>query len=353
MPARKKRSKAATQREQNKRNDNDSILPNSSFENMQSTLHYSVVSGTLHQGDVRFQYPGVQCTFISFWALVLMENKSPLLWNATDIDSCIVDGNDRFIKHCFKSEIQPRQLLVKELPQSTDAYNSLIQLSQFDSGIKAGTLNQPKSIGATNAVFISIEEAILGCFHTFNSCFLVCGGQTVAIAKRQNRFFVFDSHSRGKDGLLHHTGNAVLVSFIKIQDLIDFVKKLFIESLRLKPAEQFELVPVTIFKRYHSIDKVNGSVSSIVNTGPSIEPALSCREPDTSNPNEQALNLSDVSKHEARKDYMRVYMQRRRDVDSFRKKAMQYHSKVNKNCEKPKKVGKRLTSKLLSQGNTR
>ena len=145
MPARKKRSKAATQREQRKRNDNDgeivdvpmsSTLQNCSFQNMQSTLHYSVVSGTLHQGDMRFQYPGVQCTFISFWALVLMENKSPLLWKTTDIDSCIVDGNDRFIKHCFNIEIQPRQLLVKELPLSADAQNSLIHLSQSDSELK-------------------------------------------------------------------------------------------------------------------------------------------------------------------------------------------------------------------------
>ena len=352
MPARKKRSKAATQREQKKRNDEGEIMDISlnsnlqtSVQNKQRTEHYSVVSGTLHQGDVRFQYPGVQCTFISFWALVLMENKCPLSWNAKDIDSCIVVGNDRFIEHCFNIEIQPRQLLVKELPQSTDAHNSLIQLSQFDSSIKVGTLNQPTSVDETNAIFISIEEAILGCFHRFKSCFLVCGGQTIAIAKRKNRFFVFDSHSRGKDGLLHHTGSAVLVSFVEIQDLIDFVKKLFIESLRLKPSEQFELVPVNIFKGRHNIDKENGSVSSFVDSGPSMEAALSCQESDTSNPNEQAAavsiardfssipnqkiaeqtanlnHLSDVSKPSSRKDYMRVYMQRRRGDDSFREKS--------------------------------
>ena len=234
MPARKKRSKAATQREHEKRNDCErepvdisvpSTLQNCSLQNVQSNGYCTVVSGTLHQGDVRFAYPGIQCTFISFWALVLMENKSPLLWNTTDIDSCIVDGNDRFIRHCSKMLIQPRQLLVKELPQSCDAHNSLIQLSQLDSAIKVGMLNQPLSICETNAVSVPIEEAILGCLHRFSSCFLVCGGQTIAIAKRQNLFFVFDSHSRGQDGLLHHMGSAVLVSFIQIQDLISFVKK--------------------------------------------------------------------------------------------------------------------------------
>ena len=375
MPARKKRSKAATQREQNKkRNDSESEivdislpgLQNGSVQNKQGGEHYSVVSGTIHQGDVRFQYPGVQCTFISFWALVLMENKSPHLWNSTDIDFCIVDGNDRFIKHCFKTEIQPRQILVKELPQSTDAYNSFIRFSQSDSTIKVGTLNQPTSVCETNAVFISIEKAILGCFHRFISCFLVCGGQTIAIAKRQNRFFVFDSHSRGKDGFLHHNGSAVLVSFNEIWDLISFLKHLFIESLRLKPSEQFELVPVTISKLSYDIYQENESLSSVVDSSLNTELEFSCKESNISNTNEQAANItiaresssvpnqkiaalheegvqsyltdqkkhdteyrqtsvfnhsSDVSKRATRIDYMRVYMQRRRNDDSFRKKS--------------------------------
>ena len=328
-----------------------STSQNCSLQSVQNNGYYTVVSGTLHQGDVRFAYPGVQCTFISFWALVLMENKSPLLWNTTDIDSCIVNGNDRFIRHCFKMEIQPRQLLVKELPQSSDTHNSLIQLSQLDSAIKVGMLNQPLSIGETNVVFVPIEEAILGCFHRFNSCFLVCGGQTIAIAKRQNRFFVFDSHSRGPDGLLHHMGSAVLVSFIQIQDLISFVKKLLIESLRLKPSEQFELVPVTVCKHNCNTDKETGSAK--------------CKESNTLNPNKQVATITmaldsspipnqkaavlherdmqlyftdqkkrdpecketaisnhlDVSKHAARKKYMMVYMQMKRRDDSFRKKS--------------------------------
>ena len=47
----------------------------------------NVVSGTLHQGDTRFQYPGVQCTYISFFALISMELKSPHLWTTHDIDN--------------------------------------------------------------------------------------------------------------------------------------------------------------------------------------------------------------------------------------------------------------------------
>ena len=144
----------------------------SCLQNMPSNINCSVVSGRMHQGDLRFQYPGVQCTFISFWALVLMENKSPVLWNTSDIDSCIIDGNERFLEHCVYIKSQPRQLLVRELPQSINAYGSLIQLSQLDSDIKVGTLNEPSN-SASNAILTSIEEAISRCFEQFNSCFFL------------------------------------------------------------------------------------------------------------------------------------------------------------------------------------
>ena len=135
MPARTKKSKAALQREDQKRSgskiDTYEVLPSTAQNNLlgneEKTALCTVISGTLHQGDVRFPYPGVQCTYISFWALVLMENKQPLLWNAGDIDSCIVGGNARFLEHCFKNNIQPRQLLVKELPQSITVSNCLIK----------------------------------------------------------------------------------------------------------------------------------------------------------------------------------------------------------------------------------
>ena len=113
-----------------------------------------------------------------------------------------------FLNIVFSIQSQPRQLLVKELPQSINTGKSLIKLDQLDSNIKVGTLDQ-QSLKNTTVGICTIDEAILKSFDQFTSCFLVCGGQTIALAKRQNRFFVFDSHSRGKDGLLHHVGSAV------------------------------------------------------------------------------------------------------------------------------------------------
>ena len=363
MPARTKKSKAALQREDQKRSDskNDTVkvLPSTSQNNVlqdkEKTAIRTVIQGTLHQGDLRFHYPGVQCTYISFWALVVMENKKPLLWNADDIDSCIVDGNARFLEHCFKNNIQPRQLLVKELPQSIRVSNCLIKLHQFDNDIKVGTLDESISTSESNSIFCTIEEAILSSFDLFSSCFLVCGGQTIAIAKRQNIFFVFDSHSRGKDGLLHHAGSAVLLYFTDIHVLVRFIKQLFIKSLCITVTEQFELVPVTFSKQSNDKETESEASSCIMSIGLNTEPQTSCKQINISNVNDQAKSAASAmnssspldnenislldrdmhshfvetrvqsqtlisSKHVARKEYMRGYMAMRRNDDYFRKK---------------------------------
>ena len=372
MPARKKRSKAAMQRKDTKKNvgmnhiveEKPQTFQHIPLQSMEKTVSRCVISGSLHQGDVRFLYPGVQCTFISLWALVLMESKPPLLWKTADINGCVIDGNDRFLEHCFSIQIQPRQLLVKELPQSINAGKSYIKLDQLDSNIKVGTLDK-QSLKNTTVDIFTIDEAILRSFDQFTSCFLVCGGQTIALAKRQNRFFVFDSHSRGKDGLLHHVGSAVLVSFIDVQGLIAFIKQLFLESLRLKSNEQFELVPVTISKQSLFEEKTKEAAISIASTclKSTLETASGASK--KTNPNDQVApitsatnsfgkeNLSVVALHERdmqsyfddqekrdtkyrktvyenkyfdkpkhdRKEYMKGYMQKRRIDDSFRKKS--------------------------------
>ena len=60
--------------------------------------------------------------------------------------------------------------------------------------------------------------------------------------------FVFDPHSRGKDGLLHPDGSAVLASFPCIRGALLFLEKLLTQSLRLSMLTQFELVPLYILR---------------------------------------------------------------------------------------------------------
>ena len=362
MPGRTKRSKSAVQREQNRRDckDNDTpsasdyALKRKSLQNVLSVTNYQVVKGSFHQGDVRFQYPGIQCTYISFWALIRMHVKDPLTWQDYDVDFCITEGNDKFLQHCFNLKTEPKMLLVNDLPRFIKTDDAYFECIQSDDDIINGTLDHSKSIN-TGFPYVNIAEAIKRGFDLSQSCLLVCGGQTIAIAKEEDNFFLFDPHSRGNDGLLHPTGSAVLVSFSDIQDLITFIGKLFIDSLSQRPSELFELVPIIISKqedpkqiakqysgnanlitKLETPIKLSAAVNSV--TKKILEDSVDGKKENTSARCDKAIQsyFADQKKrdqeHKVKKqslllgetsntnDYMRQYMQKKRKNDLFRKK---------------------------------
>ena len=365
MPRRSKKSKAAGEREQAKTNEikPENDKPSTShFDNelSRNNENWKVMSGKLHQGDNCFQYPGIQCTYISFWALVYMTIKTPMSWNVNDIDSCVINGNARFLEHCIQRKLQPQKLLAKELPKFVVVNSNAFECHQLDEEIKVGTLNQESIDDKVYADTLS--NALFKSLLNSDSCLFVCGGQTIAIAKRENTFYVFDPHSRGNDGLLHHTGSAVLVSFTEIECLTMFIEKLFLRSLRLKSSEMFELVPIQISMisddKERQILKQTCSATRYNHSKYSIEvPMERIKEVQSSAQNIQKDSFDDEMKtssalhvqaidsyfadqskrNEAhkekialersphqdsnvkRKDYMRQYMQKRRVNESCRK----------------------------------
>ena len=270
MPRRSRKSKAAGQREQTKKNVDRNMLQTLSpfFESELSKgseriSDCKVLCGTVHQGDVRFQYPGIQCTYISFFALTSMMIKSPLNWIVNDVDVCVTRGNDEFIQHCFEQRWEPKMLLVNELPQVVCVNGTKFDCHCSDTNIVTGTLEQHLS-GSTTSISTPIGDAVVNCFGISNSCLLICGGQTIALAKHENVFFIFDPHSRDENGMQHHSGNAVLVTLSSLQNLIDFIKRLLLHSLRLKASEQYELIPISITKQKEDNFKQANWVSNCI-----------------------------------------------------------------------------------------
>ena len=97
-----------------------------------------------------------------------------------------------------------------------------------------------------------MKKALSEIFQRSQTCLLFCGGLTIAVAKLDTHFYTFDSHSRGKDGLLNQQGTAVLMVFDHLDYLMRYIEELFLNSLKLKPSDQFELVPVNITQ--HAIE---------------------------------------------------------------------------------------------------
>ena len=324
MPGKSKKRKAAERREQAKKEADLDILNKSINEEIPvqygSVTDYKVLSGSLHQGDIRFEYPGVQCTYISLWALISMKSKNPQIWNANDVDSCIIEGNNRFLSYCIEEKFQPKMLLVKELPRVVNGNDCTFACLQLDDNIIVGTLSQRVST-ATTFLTESISDAVVKGFEISDSCLLVCGGQTVALAKREDDFFLFDPHSRGGDGFLHQAGTAVLISFTEIQYLVSFIERLWLHSLLLKPSEQFELVPVTVVElKNDSEDKPLDEPSRIKDETHQQAYIFNDRQKIHDNScMEKTQEKSGMTKSN-RTEYMRQYMQKRRESESFRER---------------------------------
>ena len=370
MPRRSRKSKAAGQRELGKKNVDSgmprTLLPFESepSEGIERITDCKVLCGTLHQGDIRFQYPGIQCTYISFFALTSMIMKDPLDWTMNDVDVCVTRGNNGFIKHCFEQNWEPKMLLANELPQVICVNDTTFQCSCSDVHIATGTLESLEpSTDSTMSISLPIDVALGNCFRISNSCLLICGGQTIALAKRENSFFIFDPHSRDENGMQHHSGNAVLVTFYSFQSLMDFIKRLLLHSLRLRASEQYELVPFLITKQGEGMSKQANQVSDCSSihysrdedswqekqTKPrerspyepreSLTPILDaehnqnqrettiCSDPDAINQRKRDREQRekrmfeqsrDIGSEDARKAYMKHYMQKRRDNEFFR-----------------------------------
>ena len=250
MPRRGKKSKAAKQRESVKGYSDPQAHGSLEHRNDQSNSNIimcvkKVVSGTLHQGDTLFLFPGIQCTYISFLSLVFMTIKEPKSWTYKDIDACVFDGNSKFIGHCRERDMEPKMLMANELPEFISYFGKEFICKRSDSQIQVGLL-KPSKDNMKEGEIQSICNGLTEVFNYTDSCLLICGGQTVAIAKHEDHFYAFDPHSRGKDGLLNPVGNAVLIMFATLDELIVHFEKLLLDSLKLQWSQQFELVPVSI-----------------------------------------------------------------------------------------------------------
>ena len=359
MPRKRKGVTAAQQRERLKRQHNSTIAGQLQSDQGEPELvspinepeACKVMSGTFHQGHTRFQYPGIQCAYISLIALIRMTRKDPQLWTSGHIDSCLIDGNSMFLKHCEALDMQPKMLMANELPRIVHFTQTSFVCSQSESDNEVGLL-KPDLCDANQCVAKSIEKAILERLDTSQTCLLFCGGQTIAIAKVKAHYYAFDPHSRGKDGLLDPIGTAVLMVFEHLNALVYYIEMLFMGSLKLGPAEQFELVPLNISQQsIESPEDVPKSCSETVeiptalstNTSETRE-SISDQKPhvETGINNlgtpesiesyfedqkrrqklfqESHIDKTTTKSESKRNEYMKNYMKRRRAIETIRKK---------------------------------
>ena len=320
-----------------------------------------------------------------------MKVKDPSVWSGNDIDSCVIEGNERFLEHCFSQNWQPKMLLVNELPRIISVNGADFECRQSDADIATGTIDQPTRT-SSRCISQTIDDAISKCFDVSDSCLLVCGGQTIAVAKRNNIFFVFDPHSRGITGLQHHSGSAVLVTIKESRNLIGFIRKLLMQSLKLKPSDLFELVPILISEQHITSNKPTKDTFLTDATKPSANKGSyreNCTKSNFDSQDTKRQNISvgqnhatasmhncamdsyftdqlkrdreyrskrslsqniDLCNKNTRRDYIRTYMQKKRQTEYFRKqdnlKAAERMQKIQSTEEGRQKHNKRSAEKM-------
>ncbi|KAK3921602.1 Cytochrome P450-terp, partial [Frankliniella fusca] len=192
-----------------------------------------VISGSFDQSDIlRFpKYFGRQCSANAVTAICKANIVNPGLWTCQTIDECLMTGNklfEMFYEHHPNSfshfYLRPEELYsTVSFPETEITFQ--IEKDAIYDGTSVNSIATVNNDGPTN---YCLHDAILCFFHNFNYGVLTCQVQCIAIMKIENKYYVFDSHKRGKNGLNDGTnGTAVLMIYPTICELVTHLKTLF------------------------------------------------------------------------------------------------------------------------------
>lgn len=188
------------------------------------------VAGRIHQGNSVFNYAGVQCTAMAYFAVVTMftsfySNTDPSQFNNDVIDNIVIEGNNLYENLIWTNGFNPGQYLAHdELPESISTNMGIVETTIYTDilyGI-VGTSVYPTGIGA-----LSLFDAIHTGFQI--SDYLICtvGDLTIAIVHNTHNYFIFDSHSRNLLGNVNISGNSILLQFSDIDSVTVYLLQMY------------------------------------------------------------------------------------------------------------------------------
>ncbi|XP_055088447.1 uncharacterized protein LOC129457419, partial [Periophthalmus magnuspinnatus] len=181
----------------------------------------SVVRGSFHQGDFRFEYAGVQCMAIALVALAKHSVCNVFSWDQRQLDLVLNLGDALYTDRRNRGLTHGRDLLIaSDLPRE-----SVIDGQQFSF-----SFSQPVN-GAANVVehefievgaWVTLDGALEQMLAQYDTCLMTLCGAACAIIKDNGRYAVVDSHSRSAEGLVDPDGKSVVMYFGHIDELYSF-----------------------------------------------------------------------------------------------------------------------------------
>ena len=167
---------------------------------------------------------------MAFAAMLLSQVLSPFSWTSAHMDLILELGDQLY------HEVPHKHTYVEytELPQKICVTSFQRQFNSEAVAILCGYLGSRDSSGQ----LYSLEDASAMACQSGAGYLLISCSYTISVFNVDDCFFLFDSHSRGQDGLPAPDGTAVLMKFDSVPDVSKHIRRLYRGNMHA----QFDIV---------------------------------------------------------------------------------------------------------------
>ena len=170
---------------------------------------------------------GIQCSCNALYAICFSMVKKVSVWKSYDLDYILEKGDKT-----FKLLGISRPLFMSELPHNIMIENNVIEVDMLENYF--GLLGKD-NIFENNA---SVRE-------TGNGLIFMTGGFTISLIWSK-KVFLFDSHSRDRNGTFTSNGNSMVLSFKSLIDVNYYIKMEYSKHFSNFREKQYELQYVRV-----------------------------------------------------------------------------------------------------------
>ncbi|KAB0791417.1 hypothetical protein PPYR_03217 [Photinus pyralis] len=178
-----------------------------------------ILRGSFNQNDRRFEKEvrGTQCTAAAALSLAFALIKPESKWTTEDVDEILIQ-TEPYYKECVAklksgNKFRDGKLLVDELNRKCALEGTEINFDIEECAVNG--LIDAKDYDDT----LNLKSGIATFFRDNNSAIVTARSVSVAIWKKDQAFYYYDSHSRDEKGMINGYGTACVMRFSNMDDL--------------------------------------------------------------------------------------------------------------------------------------
>ncbi|XP_048237116.1 uncharacterized protein LOC124129054 [Haliotis rufescens] len=204
------------------------------------------VHGSFNQGHTRFgKNSGRQCVANSAMAMMYNQIKDISTWDSYDLDTVLCRGNKLYEDSINQRQSTSRSayLLVSDICPTVDFFGKEYRFLSGDSLIGFVMKDTEEIVDIPQQM--CLDAALQTIFSQHDATFMTFGGSTFAVIERNNKYHVFDSHSRNTEGLQVTNGTSILIQYTSLLQVYEHCLNLA-RSMNLNAFSQFEMTGMKI-----------------------------------------------------------------------------------------------------------